>query len=87
MPALGLVLAWGGYWFLTYGLALRKNTNVTLLDMASPKQRSKVISEMSKAWAKPPDGTTGGSSGGGLGIHPFPGPQIPIPGTGGIISL
>lgn len=86
MPALGLVLTWGGYWFLAYGLALRKNANVTLVDMALPSHRNKVVSELSKAWGSAPSGTGGTGSpkkgAGGITIPgPVPfGPTIGLPG-------
>ena len=86
MPALGLVLTWGGYWFLAYGLALRKNANVTLVDMALPSHRNKVVSELSKAWHSAPTGSGGKSGAGGVTVPLVPvippfGPSIKIPGT------
>lgn len=81
MPALGLVLAWGGYWFLAYGLALRKNANVTLVDMALPSHRATVTAELAKAWAAPAQGSSP-SSGSGSSSNPFGMlPGIGIPGT------
>ncbi len=43
MPALGLVLAWGGYWFLAYGLLYRQGLPVTLTDVALPSRRKALI--------------------------------------------
>lgn len=49
MPALGLVMAWGGYWFLFYGLLLKRGGAVTLLETALPSQRAAVIAGWSGA--------------------------------------
>ena len=91
MPALGLVLAWGGYWLLTYGLVLHKGpATVTLTDLALPSHRQKVINAMQAAWgaAQPGQGQApGAKTGPGSTTVPiFPGlpgvgPKVSIPGT------
>lgn len=89
MPSLGLLMAWGGYWLLTYGLALRKNANVTLLNLAQPSQRAATLDAMRQAWGSQPtpstgQGSQGKSGGGGVTIPVVPGgfgPSVHIPGT------
>lgn len=66
MPALGLVLAWGGYWFLAYGLLYRKGLPLTLTDVALPSRRSKVTDMLRTGWAVGVAGTAGqGAAAGG----------------------
>lgn len=86
MPSLGLVLAWGGYWFLAYGLALRKNANVTLIDMALPSHRQTAVDALRQAWGSQPTRAAGSPKSSGRTLPLIPevpgfGPKIGIPGT------
>lgn len=84
MPALGLVLVWGGYWLLAYGLALRKGAQVGLTDMALPSRREATLAAVRAAYASP--SSSGSSSSKKSG--PVSGPLIPyLPPVGPKIKL
>lgn len=89
MPALGLILAWVGYLFGSYGNALRKGANVTMSDMALPSHRAYALNELRSAYAAPAAPAAGGKPKKGETTVPLPlfpgapgfGPKIHIPGT------